>query len=152
MVEFGHAKDDKKLPVFDYSIAYDTYNRELLFYEQYPESIVDISQLQFMLEKARGYGYRHAGFILVRRYFCKENNQYMDRCGYDFVIMVKGMNSFVSDMILENKGKFENSWECNIRQYKTYGMTVKKQLYALDTKERYFHLFYSDHKVAAERE
>ena len=152
MVEFGHAKDDKNLPVFNYSIAYDTYNREPLFYEQYPGSIVDISQLQFMLEKASGYGYRHAGFILDRGYFSKENIQYMDKCGYDFVIMVKGMNSFVSDLILENKGKFENSRECNIRQYKTYGMTVKKQLYASDTRERYFHLFYSDHKAAAERE
>ena len=140
MVEFGHAKDDKNLPVFNYSIAYDTYNREPLFYEQYPGSIVDISQLQFMLEKASGYGYRHAGFILDRGYFSKENIQYMDKCGYDFVIMVKGMNSFVSDLILENKGKFENSRECNIRQYKTYGMTVKKQLYASDTRERYFHL------------
>ena len=152
MVEFGHAKDDKNLPVFNYSIAYDTYNREPLFYEQYPGSIVDISQLQFMLEKASGYGYRHAGFILDRGYFSKENIQYMDKCGYDFVIMVKGMNSFVSELILENKGKFENSRECNIRQYKTYGMTVKKQLYASDTRERYFHLFYSDHKAAAERE
>lgn len=68
MVEFGHAKDDKNLPVFNYSIAYDTYNREPLFYEQYPGSIVDISQLQFMLEKARGYGYRHVGFIFDRGY------------------------------------------------------------------------------------
>lgn len=152
MVEFGHAKDNKNLPVFNYSIAYDTYNREPLFYEQYPGSIVDISQLQFMLEKASGYGYRHVGFILDRGYFSKENIRYMDRCGYDFVIMVKGMNSFVSDLILENKGRFENSRECNIRQYKTYGMTVKRQLYASDTKERYFHLFYSDHKAAAERE
>lgn len=152
MVEFGHAKDDKGLPVFNYSIAYDTYNREPLFYEQYPGSIVDISQLQFMLQKAQGYGYRHVGFIFDRGCFSKDNIQYMDSCGYDFVIMVKGMNSFVSDLILENKGKFENSRECNIRQYKTYGMTVKKELYASDTKERYFHLFYSDHKAAVERE
>lgn len=88
-------------------------------------------------------GRTYAGFILDRGYFSKENIQYIDKCGYDFVIMVKGMNSFVSDLILENKGKFENSRECNIRQYKTYGMTVKKQLYASDTRERYFHLFYS---------
>lgn len=81
MVEFGHAKDDKNLPVFNYSIAYDTYNREPLFYEQYPGSIVDISQLQFMLEKASGYGYKHVGFILDRGYFSKENIQYMDKCG-----------------------------------------------------------------------
>lgn len=152
MVEYGHAKDDKSLPVFNYALAYDTYNREPLFYEQYPGSIVDISQLQFMLEKASGYGYRHVGFILDRGYFSKENIRYMDKCGYDFVIMVKGLNSFVSELILENKGRFENSRECNIRQYRTYGMTVKRQLYASDTRERYFHLFYSDQKAAAERE
>ena len=152
MVEFGHAKDNKDLPVFNYSIAYDTNNREPLFYEQYPGSIVDVSQLQFMLEKAKGYGYKHVGFILDRGYFSKENIQYMDSCGYDFVIMVKGMASFVRNLILENKGKFENSRECSIRQYKTYGMTVRKQLYASDNEERYFHLFYSDQKEYAERE
>ena len=45
LVEFGHPKEDKGLPVFNYSIAYDTDNREPLFYEQYPGSTVDISQL-----------------------------------------------------------------------------------------------------------
>ncbi len=152
MVEFGHAKDNKDLPVYNYAIAYDTNNREPLFYEQYPGSIVDVSQLQYMLEKAQGYGYRHVGFILDRGYFSKENIQYMDSCGYDFVIMVKGMASFVRNLILENKGTFENSRECSIRAYKTYGITVRKQLYATDNKERYFHLFYSSQKEYGERE
>lgn len=62
MVEYGHPKDDKGFPVFNYSIAYDTENKEPLFYEQYPGSVVDISQLQFMLEKAMGYGYKKVGF------------------------------------------------------------------------------------------
>lgn len=47
---------------------------------------------------------------------------------------------------------FESSREGNIRQYKTYGMSVKRPLYASDTRERCFHLFYSCHKAAAERE
>ena len=152
MVEFGHPKDNRELPVFNYSIAYDTDNREPLFYEQYPGSIVDVSQLQYMLEKAKGYGYKRAGFILDRGYFSKENIQYMDECGYDFVIMVRGMASFVKELILENKGTFEMHREYGIRKYKAYGMTVKKQMYATDKKERYFHIFYSDQKAAAERE
>ena len=152
LVEFGHPKDDKGLPVFNYSIAYDTDNKEPLFYEQYPGSIVDISQLQFMLEKAKGYGYKKVGFILDRGYFSRENIQYMDSCGYDFVIMVKGMKTFVSDIILENRGKFENIREYGIRKYKTFGMTVKKRLYASDKEERYFHIYYSDTKAAAEHE
>lgn len=152
MVEFGHPKDDKGLPVFNYSIAYDTDNREPLFYEQYPGSVVDISQLQFMLEKAMGYGYKKVGFILDRGYFSKENIRYMDNCGYDFVIMVKGMRSFVSELVLENRGKFENVREYGIRQYKTFGMTVKRQLFASDETERYFHIYYSDARASAEHE
>lgn len=152
LVEYGHPKDDKGIPVFNYSIAYDTENKEPLFYEQYPGSVVDISQLQFMLEKAMGYGYKKVGFILDRGYFSKENIQYMDRCGYDFVIMVKGMSSFVSELILENRGKFENVREYGIRQYKASGMTVKKQLYASDKEERYFHIYYSDARATAEHE
>lgn len=58
IVEFGYPKVDVGQPVFNYSIAYDTDNREPLFYEAYPGSINDVSQLQFMVSKARGLGYR----------------------------------------------------------------------------------------------
>lgn len=152
LVEFGHAKEDKGLPILNYSIAYDTKNREPLFYEEYAGSIVDISQLQYMLGKAQGYGYKKVGFILDRGYFSKENIEYMDRCGYDFVIMVKGMASLVNQLVLENKGKFENKRDCNIRKYGVYGTTVKKRLYCSDEKERYFHIYYNDAKKAAEHE
>lgn len=30
-VEYGHPKDNRELPIFNYSIAYDTANREPLF-------------------------------------------------------------------------------------------------------------------------
>ena len=54
LVEYGHPKTDCGLPVFNYAIAYDTKNREPLFYEKYPGSINDVSQLQLMLDKAHG--------------------------------------------------------------------------------------------------
>ena len=151
-VEYGHPKDNSGLPIFNYSIAYDTANKEPLFYEQYPGSIVDISQLQYMLEKAKGYGYRRVGFILDRGYFGKENIQYMDQCGYDFVIMMKGMKASVRELLLENRGSFENIREHSIRKYRVSGTTVKRKLYEGDGKERYFHIFYSDQKASVEHE
>lgn len=151
LVEFGHPKDDRGFPIFNYSMAYDSNNREPLFYEQYPGSIVDVSQLQFMLEKAKGYGYRHVGFILDRGYFSKGNIRYMDECGYDFIIMVKGMSSLVNEMIYDRKGTFESKRSCFIRRYHTYGVTIKHPLYAVDDRDRYFHLYYSNQKEAAER-
>lgn len=151
MVEFGHPKVDVGQPVFNYAVAYDTHNQEPLFYEKYPGSLNDISQLQFMLDKAFGYGYKKIGFILDRGYFSCENIQYMDKCGYSFVIMVKGMASLVNELVLEHKGTFESKRVNNIYEYGVYGKTVKHRLYAGDKKERYFHLYHSISKESAER-
>lgn len=56
IVEFGHAKEDKGLPIFNYS------SREII--------------------------------------------RYMDKCGYDFVIMVKGMKAFVNDAYSDEKDRY----------------------------------------------
>ena len=151
-VECGHTKDDRELPVINYSLAYDTTNREPLFYEEYPGSIVDISQLQYMLEKANGYGYKQVGFILDRGYFSKDNIEFMDKCGYDFVIMEKGMAALVDELVLKHKGLFENKRSCCIRKYGVYGTTVRQKLYVTDEKDRYFHIYHSNAKMAAEAE
>lgn len=89
VAEFGHEKEKQNKPIYNYTIAYDRNNRIPLFYETYPGSINDVSQLQYMLEKASAYGYKNAGFILDRGYFSEPNIHFMDRNGYDFVIMVK---------------------------------------------------------------
>lgn len=151
-VEYGHPKEDTGAPVINYSVAYDRNNAKPLYYEDYPGSIVDVSQLQYMLEKAGGYGYKNVGFILDRGYFSKENIHYMDKYGYEFVIMMKGMKELVKSLVLEVKGTFEEDRRYSIRDYKVSGITVKKQLYRSDEKERYFHIFYNDRKRSSEHE
>lgn len=152
LAETGHSKDGQDKPIINYSIGYDHNNREPLFYEAYPGSIVDVSQLQFMLEKTAGYGYRHIGFILDRGYFSKGNIHYMDKKGYSFIIMVKGMKKLVREVVESVQGKFEESRSTSIRAFKVNGITVKRQLYPSDEKERYFHIYYSSKKHVAERE
>lgn len=76
--------------------------------------------------KSGGYGYKNIGFILDRGYFSKENIHYMDKCGYDFVIMMKGMKCLVKELVLKVKGSFEEKSEYSIRDYKVSGITVKK--------------------------
>ncbi len=151
IVEYGKPKMDMGLPVFNYAVGYDVKNREPLFYEKYPGSIVDVTQLKLMLNKAQGYGYKNVGFILDRGYFSKQNLEHMDQCGYSFVIMVKGMADLVSELILENKGSFENKRACDMDGYGVYGKTVKRRLYESDRKERYFHIYHNISKEASER-
>jgi len=151
IVEYGHAKTDMGIPIFNYAVAYDTQNKEPLFYEEYSGSINDVSQLEFMIGKAAGYGYKKMGFILDRGYFSRGNISCMDKYGYNFVIMVKGMNKLVASMIGEAKGSFENKWAHHIDEYDVYGTTIKRKLYETDVKERYFHLFHSITKEGEER-
>ena len=152
MVEFGEAKVDVGAPIFNYSIAYDTKNAKPLFYETYLGSIADISQLEFMLGKAKGYGYKNIGFILDRGYFSKGNIRKMDEYGYSFVIMVKGMAKLVNTLVLKNKGRFEEERKYSIRKHHVYGITVKSKLYLDDDKDRYFHIYHSTGKEHGEKE
>ncbi len=123
----------------------------LLFYEEYPGSVNDVSQLQMMVGKAQGYGYRHIGFILDRGYFDRKNFLYMDECGYSFIIFVKGMKALVRELILEAKGSFEKKRICYIPKYGVAGTTIRRKMYESDEKERYFHLYYSVSRENRER-
>ena len=149
--EYGNAKDDKSKPIINYSVAYDTNNREPLFYEEYPGSINDVSQLGFMIDKAYGYGYRNIGFIIDRGYYNRESFEFIDEKGFDFVIMIKGQKTLARKLIADVKGTFERKRANYIHKSKVSGITVKSKLYASDAKDRYFHIYYSLSKENRER-
>ncbi|MCI6553773.1 MAG: hypothetical protein MR430_09620 [Lachnospiraceae bacterium] len=76
----------------------------------------------------------------------------MEQNGYSFLIMVKGMKEFISDIILENHGKFENSRVKYNDRYDVYGTTVKQYLYEGDQKKRHIHIYYSDGRAYGEKQ
>jgi len=108
IAEYGHSKNDESKPIINTSIGYNHDNKEPLFYEEYPGSIVDVSQLQCMIDKAINYGYKNIGIILDRGYFSKKNLEYIDQNGYNFVIMAKSPSKFISKSIKNVIGTFEN--------------------------------------------
>ena len=150
-VEFGKAKVDLGLPIFNVGLAMDQNNRIPLFYELYPGSINDVSQFKFMVDKAVGYGYKNIGFIIDRGYFCKANIRYMDEKNYGFVMMVKGCKPLVCAIIDEHRGTFETRRACSIAGHHIHGTTVKRKLFPDDERERYLHLFFSPVKMMKER-
>ena len=150
--EFRKAKGDDSKPIFNLSIAYDKTNRVPLFYEEYPDSINDMSQSTCMVDKAIEYGYRNIGFILDRGYFCKDNISYMDDKGFAFIMMVKGCQALVSSLVLKHRHTFEDDRDCAIPAYDVYGTTVQEYLYEGDDRKRWFHVYYSSYKAYAERD
>ena len=151
LAESGHEKEKEGKPIYNYAIAYDKSNRLPLFYEEYSGSINDVSQLQYLLEKAKAYGYKKAGFILDRGYFSEGNIRFMDRNHFDFLIMIKGCKDLVNDLILKNRGTFEDERKYAIPFYGVNGTTVKTRMYDADETDRWIHIYYSDSKKAKER-
>lgn len=151
IVESGHAKTGEETSIFNYAIAYDSQNQEPLFYEVYPGSINDVSQLQCMVDKAVGYKYEKIGFVLDRGYFSKDNIEYLEEKNYSFVMMLKGKADLVQTWVLENKGSFEEKRLYNIPAYEVYGKTIEKKLFATDKKPRYIHLYHSVDLEASEK-
>lgn len=151
LVEFGHAKVNQGLPIINISVAYDKTNQVPLFYEAYPGSIPDVSQLQYLIEKLAAYGYRAVGIVVDRGYFSRRNILLMDEKGIQFLLMVKGCKTLVSSLITEHRGSFETDRACRVPGTNVYGITIKRPLFEGDTRERYFHLFHNPSKMAAER-
>lgn len=151
LVEYGKAKVDTGAPIFNYAVGYDLKNQEPLFYQDYPGSINDVSQLRFMLEAAKGFGYKNIGFVLDRGYFSKQNFELLDSNGYSFIIMMKGKKQLVSEMIRKYRGSFEEKRVNCIRDFGVYGITIKQKLYDTDERERYFHLYHSIDREADEK-
>ncbi len=151
LLEFGNAKDNKDTPIFNLSIAFDKTNRTPLFYEEYPGSINDVSQLRYLVDKVKDYNYKNVGFILDRGYFSANNLHYMDENGYPFVMMLKGNKPLVASILLETKGTFEESRENRIKGTSLYAMTSLRS-FAFETKNRYFHLYFNPTRAAVERD
>lgn len=151
MAEYGHAKEDNDIPIVNYSAAYDQNRSIPLFYETYPGSIIDNTQCDLMVEKAKEYGHENVGFILDRGYFSASNIKHMTKKGYEFILMSKGNAKFVREAVEEVRLAIRLSVKYYIAEHEVYGTTVKRKLFNED-KTRYFHIFYDDVRAAHERE
>lgn len=151
MAEYGHAKEDDDIPVVNYSVAYDQDRSVPLFYETYPGSIIDNSQCDMMVEKAREYGHENIGFIMDRGYFSAGNIKHLTKRGYAFLLMAKGNAKFVREAVEEVRLAIRLSVKHYIAEHEVYGTTVKRKLFNED-KARYFHVYYDDARASRERE
>ncbi len=151
--EYGKAKDGLKEPIINQGTAYDCDNREPLFYESYPGSIVDISMLEYMVQKAKGYGYKNISFILDRGYFSRENLFFMDQHNYGFIIMAKGAAKFLRSLVEEAMGTFEVERKNFIQKFMVYGTTIYRKVFPEEKRDkiRNIHVYYNEYEAAVQR-
>ena len=65
--------------------------------------------------------------------------------------MVKGCKDLVNQIVLRERGSFEDEWEKAIPFYGVSGTTVRACIFKKDEKERFVHIYYSDYRKTRER-
>ena len=142
LCEMGHAKLNPAKPIVNLSIAFDEDNKIPLFYELYSGSIPDISCIETMINKAKGFGFNNACFILDRGYFSKNNIRNIVKQGYDFLIAARNREGFIDDLISECDLSFKSNRKNRVNNQNIYGTSYKKKLFGLND-EVYVHVFFN---------
>lgn len=142
LCEMGHAKLNPTKPIVNLSIAFDEDNKIPLFYELYSGSVPDISCIETMINKAKGFGFNDACFILDRGYFSKNNVRNIVKQGYDFLIAARNKEGFIDDLISECDLSFKSNRKNRVNNQNIYGTSYKKKLFGLND-EVYVHVFFN---------
>ena len=79
LAEYGHAKDNPNLLQVNMSLGYNQTGNRPLFYSLYPGSIIDNTECEKMVERAKYYECENMRFILDRGYFSIKNIRYFGK-------------------------------------------------------------------------
>ena len=139
--EFGAAKDDPTKPQANFMTAMDNKDGEPLDYDTYNGSVVDMSQCTIMVDRLRDYGYTNIGCIFDRGFFRQPVIEWLEKTGYDVIMMADTNIVEMRKIILKNHDALHNQLETQLKGLDVLGITVKDTLWE---QERYFHLYYDD--------
>ena len=148
LAEFGAAKADKTKPQVNLAVAVNQKDTTPLDYEVYPGSIVDMTECEYMLQRMKDYGYSKVGFLFDRGYYTKDNIIFLDKKGYDFIMMADEDTVFIRELIEELAEQLKHDASLFFLRHDVSGITVQRDLYG---KSRYFHVFYDDVKASYTR-
>lgn len=139
--EFGAAKDDPTKPQANFMTSMDNKDGELLDYDTYNGSVVDMSQCSIMVERMRDYGYTNVGCIFDRGFFRQPVIEWLDGTGYDVIMMADTNIVEVRKIIMKNYEALHNQVDTQLKGLDVLGFSIKDTLWG---RERYFHLYYDD--------
>lgn len=153
LAEYGHAKDDPTLPQVNLAVGAECSTGLPLLYDIYPGSVVDVSEIDYSINLAKGLGIQNLGFVLDRGYLSAENMKKFRKEKYNFVIMLKVNNACANRNIIKYHDELVNTDDPNtlISKYDTYGITVKDKLFSTDEEESWIHVFYDSKRASKEK-
>jgi transposase len=144
IAEWGHNRDDEKLPQVNLGMFYGAESCLPVFYHVYNGSVPDKCHLSFMMEHAGKHGITSARFVIDRGFVTEQNLKFLAGKKHLFVTAFPG-NLLEYDRIIEER-KSEVRKAANwIAAHRLYGLGIDAGMHGIDLKA---HVYYDSEKQA----
>ncbi len=102
-VEWGHNRDDERLPQINLGILVGSSAELPLLYETYPGSIADVATLRNTVLIAKSFGVDIKTMVMDRGFYSYANLQELERANLSFVIPLPGTVKENKRLLIESK-------------------------------------------------
>jgi len=139
MVEYGYNRDYEPLPQVNYGMYYGEESRMPIFYCMYKGSIVDKSELPYMMQYNEQLGIDKVCFVMDRGFFTEDNITGLAHQHRYIIGMSNGLN--LSKEMIKKYGKQVISSEYDIGDTETTGIAIEDDRYGFRCKIMLYHSY-----------
>lgn len=138
-VEYGYNRDKESLPQVNYGMYYGEESRMPIFYCMYKGSVVDKSELPYMMQYNDILGIKDVSFVLDRGFYTEENITGLAH-KHRYIIGI-GNGLKLSKEIIARHGAEVTSSEYDIGDMETTGMAIEDDRYGFRCKIMLYHSY-----------
>ena len=139
VVEYGYNRDNESLPQVNYGMYYGEESRMPIFYCVYKGSIVDKSELPYMMQYNDILGIRNVCFVMDRGFFTEENIKSLAHQHRYIIGMGNGLK--ISKEMISRHGARVVSSEYDIGDTETTGISIDDERYGFRSKIMLYHSY-----------
>jgi len=139
MVEYGYNRDCESLPQVNYGMYYGEESKMPIFYCVYKGSIVDKSELPYMMQYNERLGINKVCFVMDRGFFTEDNIKNLAHQHRYIIGMGNGLN--LSKEMIKKYGTKVLSSEYDIGDTETTGMAIEDDRYGFRCKIMLYHSY-----------
>lgn len=146
--EFGHAKDDKKLPVINTAYLVDEKTGIPIFYETFYGSLLDKSETEYTIDKMKAIGFSKIVLVMDRGYFTRKNMKILEENKY--VFLCPETIKITKELIKTYGNEIKDKSYAYIGEEQAYGKVIEIQEEG-DYKGKFAYIFYDSKRADEER-
>ena len=149
LAEYGKPKVDENLKQVNLAYIINNETSIPLYYQLFPGSIIDQSQCEELITKAKEFEHNNLTIVMDRGFYIAKNINFIEKLDYNYIIMAKSRNHILNELLDNVKDKIKNNSNFYLENTMTFG--IKQKAKVIGSKEQYVYIYYSDEIAQARR-